>query len=121
MRRNKKKQAQQAKRLARKRKQKMLTGYLRRAKVDKGHARKAWGKLKPGEALLARMLKALDWQKRSQDWRKDGGQYIPYPATWLNGERWEDEERQPPDDDFADRLRARCAEMFEDKEARQRE
>lgn len=23
-------------------------------------------------------------------------QFIPYPATWLNGERWLDEDDQPP-------------------------
>lgn len=23
---------------------------------------------------------------------KDNGQYIPYPSTWLNQRRWEDEE-----------------------------
>jgi hypothetical protein len=22
---------------------------------------------------------------------KDGGKYIPHPATWLRGERWDDE------------------------------
>ena len=34
---------------------------------------------------------ALAEQKKSKDWTKDGGQYIPYPATWLNGKRWQDE------------------------------
>jgi hypothetical protein len=29
--------------------------------------------------------------KNSQQWTKDGGQFIPMPATWLNGRRWEDE------------------------------
>jgi hypothetical protein len=28
---------------------------------------------------------------RSEDWTKEGGQYIPYPATWLNAKGWEDE------------------------------
>ncbi|MNH08813.1 hypothetical protein D3C79_682460 [compost metagenome] len=27
----------------------------------------------------------------STDWTKDGGQFIPHAATWLNGKRWEDE------------------------------
>ena len=30
-------------------------------------------------------------QKLSRQWQKDGGQYIPNPATWLNQGRWEDE------------------------------
>jgi hypothetical protein len=27
----------------------------------------------------------------SAEWTKDGGQFIPHPATWLNQKRWEDE------------------------------
>lgn len=60
-------------------------------KVAKQDAEKAWLKLKPDEALLAVMLKALEAQKKSEEWRRDKGQYIPYPATWLNGKRWNDE------------------------------
>lgn len=37
------------------------------------------------------MLKAIEVQKKSDQWQRDNGQYIPYPATWLNGRRWEDE------------------------------
>jgi DNA replication protein DnaC len=33
----------------------------------------------------------LEKQKVSTEWLKDGGQFIPHPATWLNGRRWEDE------------------------------
>ena len=36
------------------------------------------------------MLKAIEAQKRTPDWFKQEGQFIPYPATWLNGKRWED-------------------------------
>ncbi len=60
-------------------------------KVDKAKARKAWDKLRPDEALLRRMLDAITTQKRSDQWTKDGGQFIPNPTTWLNGRRWEDE------------------------------
>jgi hypothetical protein len=37
------------------------------------------------------MLESLDRAKRSADWVKDAGQFIPYPATWLNAKGWEDE------------------------------
>ena len=37
------------------------------------------------------MLAALEQQRQSHDWQKEGGRYIPYPATWLNQGRWEDE------------------------------
>jgi hypothetical protein len=36
-------------------------------------------------------LKTLEWQKKSEQWQKDRGQFIPLPATWLNQRRWEDE------------------------------
>lgn len=60
-------------------------------KAAKQTALKAWNKLKPDEELLKTILNALEQHKRSAQWQRDNGQYIPYPATWLNGRRWEDE------------------------------
>ncbi|MBO5837238.1 MAG: hypothetical protein J6Q92_05025 [Oscillospiraceae bacterium] len=40
---------------------------------------------------LDTLLSAIDRQKKSAQWTKDNGQFIPYPATWLNGKRWEDQ------------------------------
>lgn len=37
---------------------------------------------------LAELLKSLDEHKKSSQWTKDGGAYIPHATTWLNGERW---------------------------------
>lgn len=51
----------------------------------------AWIKLWPDLTTFAAMLVALSNQKNSKQWTKDGGQFIPLPATWLNGRRWEDE------------------------------
>lgn len=62
-------------------------------KVAKAAARKAWDKLKPDEDLTATILSAIEAQKAGEQWRKNGGQFIPNPATWLNGERWNDEVR----------------------------
>lgn len=59
-------------------------------KEGKGAAEKAFAKHKPGDQDLDCMLAAVETQKRSDKWRKDGGQYIPMPATWLNQRRWED-------------------------------
>jgi hypothetical protein len=59
-------------------------------KVAKDAARKAWSKLNPDYELNTLMLSRLDEQKASEQWQKDGGKYIPNPATWLNGKRWED-------------------------------
>ena len=49
----------------------------------------AWAKVPLSER--EKILPALAAQRRSEDWRKDGGRFIPYPATWLRGERWDDE------------------------------
>jgi hypothetical protein len=59
-------------------------------KVGKDAARRAFEKRKPDDALLAQMLSAIDAQKASAKWAKDGGQYIPNPATWLTQGRWQD-------------------------------
>ena len=65
-------------------------------KVSKADARKAFAKLNPDTELVEAMLRALDWQKRLPAGTKDGGQFIPYPATWLNARRWEDEQEGSP-------------------------
>ena len=57
-------------------------------KVGKGDARKAFGKVR---VELGTLLSAIEAQKASQQWKRDGGRYIPNPATWLNQCRWEDE------------------------------
>lgn len=51
----------------------------------------AFKKLNPDERLLQIILTAIERQKSSPQWARDGGQYIPHPATWLNQRRWEDE------------------------------
>jgi len=65
-------------------------------KKGKASAEKAWKKLKPNNELVSVILKAVERMKLSTDWQKDGGEYIPHPATWLNGRRWEDEISIPP-------------------------
>lgn len=67
-------------------------------RVAKKPARRAWDKLHVDTDLLAKILAALAWQKRTDDWQRDGGRYIPNPATWLNGGRWEDEHKSVPED-----------------------
>ncbi|CAB4133846.1 Protein of unknown function DUF1376 [uncultured Caudovirales phage] len=56
-------------------------------KVGKGAARKIWEKSRP---MLSTVLLALQWQIESAQWRKNNGQFIPNPATYLNQERWQD-------------------------------
>lgn len=48
---------------------------------------------KHADMLIADVKKrcAEDWQ-----WIKDKGQYVPNGATYLRGERWQDEFEKPP-------------------------
>lgn len=57
-------------------------------KEGKQKARQAFEKV---TVPLETLLQALEQQKQSAQWTKDGGQFIPHPATWLNGKRWEDQ------------------------------
>ena len=59
-------------------------------KQGKGAAEKAWKKIHIN-GRYDKLLAALEFQKQSDQWRKDHGQFIPNPATWLNQRRWEDE------------------------------
>jgi len=60
-------------------------------KKNKGQAERVWAKLSPNDELFASILAGLERAKASYDWQKEGGKYIPYPATWLNAKGWEDE------------------------------
>jgi hypothetical protein len=60
-------------------------------KKAKEDARKAWAKLKPDETLGKAIIQAVEEAKKTPDWKKENGKYIPHPATYLNGKRWEDE------------------------------
>lgn len=60
-------------------------------KTAKKKAHDVWLKLQPTGALFAAITQGLEKAKRSAQWQKDGGQYIPHPTTWLNQERWTDE------------------------------
>ena len=60
-------------------------------KISRQTALKAWKKLSPDNELVKVILDSLEKQKRQPQWTKDNGQYIPYPASWLEGRRWEDE------------------------------
>lgn len=60
-------------------------------KVAKPAGEKAFKALGVTEPLLADILAGVNRWKQSEQWTKDGGQFIPNPATFLNGRRWEDQ------------------------------
>lgn len=60
---------------------------------DKQGAIAAWDELKPDDATLQAMSRALVRQKASEEWRRGIG--IPYAVRWLRRRRWEDEIKAP--------------------------
>lgn len=70
-------------------------------KVSKKQAQKSWKKINPSLELFEKILKALEMVKQTEQWKKDNGKFIPYPATWLNQERWTDEIKMMQDNKMA--------------------
>jgi uncharacterized protein YdaU (DUF1376 family) len=58
-------------------------------KEGRATAAKAFDKV---DAPIGILMAALSWQRRGKQWTKDGGAYIPLPASWLNQRRWEDQQ-----------------------------
>lgn len=60
----------------------------KRAKLD---ALKAWKQTSEIRPDIEKIIAAIDTQEQWVDWQRDGGQWIPLPASWLRGGRWDDE------------------------------
>jgi DNA replication protein DnaD len=60
-------------------------------KVGKGAAWRAWKSRNGSRPDTDQLIEIVRQHRQSAQWQKEGGQFIPNPATWLNQERWEDE------------------------------
>jgi hypothetical protein len=60
-------------------------------KVGKDAAWVEFQRRNPGDDLTDDMIAVIQQQRASEQWRKDGGQFIPHPRTWLHQGRWQDE------------------------------
>lgn len=60
-------------------------------KKSKLDALKAWRQTADVRPDIEKIIAAIDTQAQSNDWSRDGGQWIPYPATWLRKGMWDDE------------------------------
>lgn len=58
-------------------------------KAGKVKAYQAW--CRADLPSLDKILSAIERAKESEQWQKNGGQYIPYPATWIHRGGWDDE------------------------------
>ena len=59
--------------------------------VGEDKAKRAFDRLRPDKAVVAKMVTAIAWQGESEEWEKGAGEFIPQPATWLNRALWENE------------------------------
>jgi len=67
--------------------QRWWAAYPRR--IGKGRAWQEWQRQDhPGAEA---MIRAVELACTSDQWQRDGGQYIPHPATWLHQRRWDDD------------------------------
>ena len=71
-------------------------------KVAKKAALRAWIRYRC-EPLAEQIVRSVKTHCASEDWKKDGGQFIPHPTTYLNQGRWEDELLANPEQQRAPR------------------
>ena len=55
----------------------------------KKRAHAAWVKAS-GRPHITAIIAVVRAHVDSDQWQREGGQFVPYPATWLNQQRWED-------------------------------
>ncbi len=60
-------------------------------KIGKQAALRAWKRTNGSRPPLKKIIEAVEAQRQSEQWTRDGGQYIPHPATWINQGRWDDQ------------------------------
>lgn len=73
-------------------------------KIGKHATEKAWNKVKNSGEFQS-LMNALTKQKESEQWKVDGGKYIPNPVNWINQRRWEDEVNSSIANDGGDMFR----------------
>lgn len=79
-------------------------------KANKVRARAAFNALNVTDDLFATMMDGLERWKTSRQWQDTN--FIPYPATWLHGKQWEDEDiPQSKSSDGMDNLRSLYAQF----------
>ena len=60
-------------------------------KIGKKCAYNSFKKIKNLDEEFDKIIQSVEFLKQSKNWKKNNGQFIPYPTTFLNQERWKDE------------------------------
>ena len=64
-------------------------------KVGKPKAKQAFEKAVKDEETFEAVMDGLRRYKNTEQWNRDGIEFVPHPTTWLNQRRWEDEIPEP--------------------------
>ncbi len=59
-------------------------------KHDRESARASYFALCPSEDTHKTIIDSLKKQRKTEEWERENGRFIPHPSRWLNGKRWED-------------------------------
>lgn len=59
-------------------------------KIGKGKAYEEWKRLNPANGTREKIRESITGSVNSQDWIREGGRFIPNPATWLHQRRFDD-------------------------------
>lgn len=85
-------------------------------KQGKADARKAWLQMmkKKNRPDISTITRAITLRLERGDWKNKEKKYIPLPASWIRGERWEDAIGSPSNEE--DRAERVCYESTGDKD-----
>jgi hypothetical protein len=64
--------------------------YPESRKKNRYRVESAWSAVRHHLPPINELQTALRAFKASQDWRRDGGKFIPAPETWISEHRWQD-------------------------------
>jgi len=68
-------------------------------KKGKAKAYVSWKRYKCENGMFEVVMESLESHINSDDWKKDGGKWIPHGSTWVHGKGWEDEIETTTGDD----------------------
>lgn len=68
--------------------QRFIAAYPKKYKIM--DAVVAWNKLNPNEELEKIIIKSVEDHKKTKEWQRENGKWIPYPVNFIIGKRWLD-------------------------------
>lgn len=81
----------------------------------KDDKKRAWAKFKAIKNLdkvFPDIMADVENKKKSAQWNENGGKYIPMPSTYLNNERWNDEDTATRQNEIEDAVSDKVGDFF---------